>query len=84
MRPLLRNVFAHTLIKRVFFHAMFLSSEVIDAALCFSWGGYSQGKLATLGFFSQLTSRKMKKVGSRIVALLTFITAYNETMHNCK
>lgn len=36
MRPLLRNVFAHTLIKRVFFHAMFLSSEVIDAALCFS------------------------------------------------
>lgn len=33
---LLPYLFAHILIKRVFFHAVFLASEVPDAALCFS------------------------------------------------
>lgn len=46
---LLPYLFAHILIKWVFFHAVFLSSEVPDAALCFSGGGRSQGKLAHFG-----------------------------------
>lgn len=42
-----------------------LSSHRCCALL--SRGGCSRGKLATLGFFSQLTSREMPKVGSRSV-----------------
>lgn len=71
----MQYLFAHILINRTFFHARFLSSKVIDAVLCFSRGGVSQVKLATLEFLSQLTRREMNKVGSRIVAMLTFITA---------
>lgn len=32
----LKYLFAHILIKRVFFHARSLSSKVIDAVFCFS------------------------------------------------